>query len=96
MRQNVLIVFVVSMFVNVGMWLERFVIIVTSLHRDFVPSSWQMYYPTMWDFMTLLGTIGLFVTLMFVFLRVLPLISVFEMRALVPGAQPKPPEGGPL
>jgi molybdopterin-containing oxidoreductase family membrane subunit len=55
-----------------------------------------MYYPTMWDFMTLLGTIGLFVTLMFVFLRVLPLISVFEMRALVPGAQPKPPEGGPL
>ena len=48
------------MFVNVGMWLERFVIIVTSLHRDFVPSSWEMYYPTIWDFMTLAGTIGLF------------------------------------
>ncbi len=48
------------MFVNVGMWLERFVIIVTSLHRDFLPSSWEMYYPTIWDFMTLAGTIGLF------------------------------------
>jgi molybdopterin-containing oxidoreductase family membrane subunit len=83
------------MFINVGMWLERFVIIVTSLHRDFLPSSWDMYYPTMWDFMTFFGTIGLFITLMFVFVRVLPLISIFEVRTLLPEAQSKPPtEGG--
>ncbi len=82
------------MFVNVGMWLERFVIIVTSLHRDFLPSSWDMYYPTIWDFMTLAGTIGLFTTLMFLFVRVLPLISIFEVRTLLPGAQVKAPSGG--
>ena len=95
MRRNVAVLFTVAMFVNVGMWLERFVIIVTSLHRDFLPSSWDMYYPTIWDFMTLFGTIGLVLTLMFVFVRVLPLISVFEMRTLLPEANPKPSgEGG--
>ena len=99
LRRNVLALFTVAMFVNVGMWLERFVIIVTSLHRDFLPSSWEMYYPTIWDFMTLAGTIGLFTTLMFLFVRVLPLISIFEMRTLLPDAHTKPPaeakaEGG--
>jgi molybdopterin-containing oxidoreductase family membrane subunit len=95
LRNNVAVVFVVCMFINVGMWLERFVIIVTSLHRDFLPSSWEMYYPTVWDFLTLFGTIGLFVTLIFVFVRVLPLISIFEMRTLLPEATPKhTPEGG--
>jgi molybdopterin-containing oxidoreductase family membrane subunit len=89
MRRNVLALFIAAMFVNVGMWLERFVIIVTSLHRDFLPSSWEMYHPTGWDFMTFFGTIGLFMTLMFLFVRVLPLISIFEMRTLVPGANPK-------
>jgi molybdopterin-containing oxidoreductase family membrane subunit len=94
LRRNLAVVFVVVMFVNVGMWLERFVIIVTSLHRDFLPSSWQMYYPTVWDFMTLFGTIGLFLTLMFVFVRVLPMISIFEMRTLLPEATPTHhPEG---
>ena len=92
LRRNLAAIFVVCMFVNVGMWLERFVIIVTSLHRDFVPSSWQMYYPTVWDFMTLFGTIGLFTTLMFLFVRVLPLISIFEMRTLLPEAQVKAPD----
>ena len=87
LRRNIPVVFTVCMFVNVGMWLERFVIIVTSLHRDFVPSSWEMYYPTIWDFMTLVGTIGLFTTLMFLFVRVLPMISIFEMRTLLPEAQ---------
>lgn len=90
MRHNLKVIFVVCMFINVGMWLERFVIIVTSLHRDFLPSSWEMYYPTIWDFMTLAGTIGLFLTGMFVFVRVLPLISIFEVRMQVPGAEPKP------
>ena len=95
LRRNIAAVFVVAMFVNVGMWLERFVIVVTSLHRDFIPSSWEMYYPTFWDFSTFLGTIGLFLTLMFVFVRVLPLISIFEVRTLLPEASPKPStEGG--
>jgi molybdopterin-containing oxidoreductase family membrane subunit len=89
-RHHLGIIFTVVMFINVGMWLERFVIIVTSLHRDFLPSSWEMYYPTRWDFITLGGTIGLFLTLMFVFVRVLPMISIFEVRMLVPGAEPKP------
>jgi Ni/Fe-hydrogenase subunit HybB-like protein len=88
-RRSILAVFVASMFVNVGMWLERFVIIVTSLHRDFVPSSWQMYHPTIWDFMTFFGTVGLFLTLMFLFVRLLPMISVFEMRTMLPEARPK-------
>jgi hypothetical protein len=88
LRRNLLALFTVAMFINVGMWLERFVIVVTSLHRDFLPSSWEMYYPTIWDYTTFFGTIGLFLTLMFLFVRVLPLISVFEMRTLVPGAQP--------
>jgi molybdopterin-containing oxidoreductase family membrane subunit len=82
------------MFVNVGMWLERFVIIVTSLHRDFVPSSWQMYYPTVWDFMTFFGTIGLFLTLMFLFVRVMPMIAIFEVKTLLPGANPKASNAG--
>jgi Ni/Fe-hydrogenase subunit HybB-like protein len=95
LRNNVVAVFIVCMFINVGMWLERFVIIVTSLHRDFMPSSWEMYYPTIWDYLTLAGTIGIFVTLIFIFVRVLPLISIFEMRTLLPEATPKhAPEGG--
>ena len=89
-RRNIPVVFLVCMFVNVGMWLERFVIIVTSLHRDFIPSSWQMYYPTRWDFLTFFGTVGLFLTLMFLFVRVMPMISIFEVKTLLPGANPKP------
>jgi Ni/Fe-hydrogenase subunit HybB-like protein len=79
--------FAVAMVVNVGMWLERFVIVVTSLHRDFLPSSWGMYSPTFWDWATFLGTIGLFLTLFFLFIRFLPAISIFEMRTIVPEAR---------
>ena len=75
------------MVVNVGMWLERFVIIVTSLHRDFLPSSWGMFCPTLWDWATFVGTIGLFLTLFFLFVRFLPMISIFEMRTIVPEAK---------
>jgi molybdopterin-containing oxidoreductase family membrane subunit len=89
-RHNVGAIFTVVMFINLGMWLERFVIIVTSMHRDFLPSSWEMYRPTSWDFITLFGTVGLFLTLFFVFVRVLPLISIFEVRLLVPRSEPKP------
>jgi molybdopterin-containing oxidoreductase family membrane subunit len=76
--------FILSIIVNIGMWLERFVIVVTSLHRDFLPSSWGMYYPTIWDVATFLGTIGVFLSLMYLFIRLLPMISMFEIRQLVP------------
>lgn len=82
-RTSVPALFALSLIVNVGMWLERFIIIVTSLHRDFLPSSWGMYYPTRWDWATYTGTIGLFVALLFLFVRFLPMISIFEMRQLV-------------
>jgi Ni/Fe-hydrogenase subunit HybB-like protein len=82
-RSNVPVLFVIALLVNVGMWLERFVIVITSLHRDFLPSSWGMYYPTFWDYATFVGTIGLFLALLFLFIRVLPMISIFEMRELV-------------
>ncbi|RIK78632.1 hydrogenase [candidate division KSB1 bacterium] len=81
--------FIISIVVSIGMWLERFVIVVTSLHRDFMPSSWDMYSPTMWDWATYIGTIGLFFTLIFLFVRVLPAISIFEMRTLVPAEEGK-------
>ena len=69
--------------VNVGMWLERFVIVVTSLHRDFLPSSWGMYVPTKWDWATYAGTLGFFMLLIFLFVRALPSISIFEVREVV-------------
>ena len=86
-RRSLPVLFVVSVLVNVGMWFERFVIIVTSLHRDFLPSSWGIYTPTFWDWATFIGTMGLFLTLFFLFIRFLPAISIFEMRTLVPGAK---------
>ena len=86
-RTNVAALFVLSLIVNVGMWLERFIIIVTSLSRDYVPSAWGMYRATFWDYSTFIGTIGLFLTLLFLFVRFLPMISIFEMRTLVPDAK---------
>ena len=86
-RTSVIGLFIVAMFVNVGMWLERFVIVVTSLHRDYLPSSWGMYHPTFWDWSTYVGTLGLFFTLFFLFIRFMPVISIFEMRTIVPGAE---------
>jgi molybdopterin-containing oxidoreductase family membrane subunit len=88
-RHSNLALFAIAMFVNVGMWLERFVIIPISLHRDFLPSSWGFYSPTLFDFSMFFGTIGLFFFLMLLFLRFLPVISIFEMRTMVPGAQVK-------
>ncbi len=83
-RGSTTALFIISLIVGVGMWLERFVIIVTSLHRDFLPSSWGMYTPTRYDWMMYVGTIGLFSALMFLFIRFLPVISIFEMRTLLP------------
>jgi molybdopterin-containing oxidoreductase family membrane subunit len=81
--------FLISLDILIGMWLERFIIVVLSLHRDFLNSSWGMYYPTRWDWMTYVGTIGLFLSLMFLFVRILPMISIFEMRTLLPDAEVK-------
>ena len=92
-RTNTTWLFIMALIVSVGMWLERFVIIVTSLHRDFLPSSWGMYYPTAWDFSTFFGTVGLFILLFFIFVRVLPMISIFEMRTMVPEAKVEGSEG---
>jgi molybdopterin-containing oxidoreductase family membrane subunit len=83
-RRNLLALWIISLVVGVGMWLERFVIVVVSLHRDFLPSSWGMYRPTAWDWSTFIGTIGFFLALLFLFIRFLPMISIFEMRTLVP------------
>jgi Ni/Fe-hydrogenase subunit HybB-like protein len=91
-RTSTLALFIVSVIVSIGMWFERFIIVVTSLHRDFLPSSWGMYYPTKWDFGMFLGTIGLFVSLLFLFLRFLPMISIFEMRTILPQAEVKEAE----
>jgi molybdopterin-containing oxidoreductase family membrane subunit len=82
-RTNPALLFVLSIVVNIGMWLERYVIVVTSLARDFVPAAWGVYRGTIWDYATYYGTIGLFLTLVFVFIRVLPVISVAEMREMV-------------
>ena len=93
-RSSTLWLFVIALIVNVGMWLERFVIVVTSLSRDYLPSSWDTYTPTKWDWGLYIGTFGLFLALLFLFIRFLPMISIFEMRTMVPAgdeAQKKEP-----
>jgi len=82
-RESTILLFLISLIVNIGMWLERFMIVVVSLHRDFMPSAWGMFYPTFWDWATLFGSLGLFITLMFAFIRSLPMISMSELRELV-------------
>ena len=89
-RMNIPVLFAIAIIVNIGMWLERYVIIVTSLARDFLPSSWGMYAGTKWDWMTYIGTLGLFTWLLFIFLRLVPMISMFEMRTIIPAAKVKP------
>jgi molybdopterin-containing oxidoreductase family membrane subunit len=85
-------VFIVAMFVNVGMWMERYLIVVTSLSRDYLPSSWGKYEATVWDWATFVGTIGLFFFLFMLFIRFLPMISISEMRMLLPEAEVTPEE----
>ena len=82
-RTSMFWLFFISQFINVGMWLERFIIVVTSLHRDFMPSSWDMFHPTIWDIAIYVGTIGLFIVLFFLFIRGLPMISIHEIRNLL-------------
>ena len=87
-RRSIPITMVLVILVNVGMWFERFVIIVTSLHRDFLPSSWAMFTPTLTDFGLLIGSFGFFFTFLLLFLKTLPLVSISEIKAVTEGAQP--------
>ena len=91
-RRNALLMYPIVLLINVGMWFERFVIVVVSLHRDFLPSSWGMYWPTKIDVGLLAGSFGVFLTLMLLFCRFLPTISLADVKAMAPGAQPK--QGG--
>ena len=83
MRRNTLVLFIVSILVNVGMWFERYVIVVTSLHRDFLPSSWGMYALTAWDYAFLIGSFGLFFTLFLLFVRFLPVVAISEVKGVM-------------
>ena len=87
-RQNPWVVLAIVMFPNTGMWFERFVIIVTSIHRDFLPSSWGYFSPTWVDITLFIGTIGLFVFLFLLFVRFLPIINMFEVKGITPQADP--------
>jgi molybdopterin-containing oxidoreductase family membrane subunit len=92
-RENLVIIWILSILVNVGMWFERFVIVMT-LHRDFLPSSWGYFKPTWVDVCTYLGTFGLFFTMFLLFLRYVPLIAIAEVKAVTPQADPHHPQGG--
>jgi Ni/Fe-hydrogenase subunit HybB-like protein len=93
-RNHLLIVWILSILVNVGMWFERFVIIVISLHRDFLPSNWGYYLPTWVDVMTFVGTFGLFFTMFLLFMRFLPMVAISEVKGVTPQADPHHPAGG--
>jgi molybdopterin-containing oxidoreductase family membrane subunit len=99
-RTNIPILFLISICINIGMWFERWVIVVLSLHRDFLPSSWGSYTPSVWDWTTYISSFGLFFFLFFLFVRLLPMISMFEVRDLVHkmsgkhGAAPTGPSHG--
>lgn len=87
-RRSIPIMFAISITTNIGMWFERFVITVTSLHRDFLPSSWDYYSPTMWDVLLFVGSFGLFFTLFLLFLRFVPMVAIAEVKGVMPQADP--------
>jgi Ni/Fe-hydrogenase subunit HybB-like protein len=93
-RTRMWFVFIISIFVNIGMWFERFVIIVTSLHRDYMPSNWGYFIPTWVDIWTFIGTFGLFLTLFLLFMRFLPMIAISEVKGVTPHADPHHPLAG--
>jgi len=87
-RTSMPILFIMSIFVNIGMWFERFVIVASSLHRDFLPASWDYYRPTVWDVATLIGSFGLFFTMFCLFVRFLPIVATAEVKTVLPDADP--------
>lgn len=88
LRRNLALTWIISIFVNIGMWFERFVIIATSLHRDFLPSSWGYFTPTWIDVAIFVGTLGVFMTLFLLFAKFLPVIAIAEVKGILPGSQP--------
>jgi molybdopterin-containing oxidoreductase family membrane subunit len=86
-RSSLPLLFSMAIIINIGMWVERYVIVITSLHRDYLPSSWAIFTGTIWDWATFIGSFGLFSSLMFLFIRFLPVISMTEMRKLLPQAK---------
>ncbi len=93
-RRSATALFILSIFVNIGMWFERFVIVATSLHHDFLPSSWDYFSPTIWDWGTLIGSFGLFFTLFALFVRYLPMIAISEIKGVMEKANPHHPSYG--
>jgi hypothetical protein len=91
-RTSIAATFIISIIVNIGMWFERFVIIVTSLHRDFLPSSWAMFYPTVYDMGVYLFTFGLFFTAFFLFAKFFPVINMAEVKSIIKSSSEKPAE----
>ena len=85
-RTNIPTLFVASIFINIGMWFERFVIVITSLHADFLPSSWDYFVPTWWDIAFLAGSFGLFFTMFTLFVRFLPMVAMAEVKSVLPQA----------
>lgn len=94
LRRNVTVIFILSIFVNIGMWFERFVIVM-SLSADNLPSSWDYFHPTFWDVSTLVGSFGLFFMLFFLFLRWIPMVAIAEVKGVLPQANPHNPLGRP-
>jgi molybdopterin-containing oxidoreductase family membrane subunit len=88
LRRSIPFLFLTSIIVNIGMWFERFVIVVTSLHRDYLPSSWDYFNPTWVDILTLIGSFGLFMTMFLIFLRYLPMVAIAEVKLVLPEADP--------
>ncbi len=93
-RNNLVLVFIMSIFINIGMWFERFVIVVVGLYREFLPSNWGYYMPTWVDICTYLGTFGLFFTMFLLFMRFLPMIAISEVKGVTPEADPHHPSAG--
>jgi molybdopterin-containing oxidoreductase family membrane subunit len=88
LRRSLPVLFIASILINVGMWFERFVIVVSTLASDFLPANWSYYRPTFWDISTFVGTFGLFFTLFLLFVRFVPMIAMSEVKAVLPQADP--------
>jgi molybdopterin-containing oxidoreductase family membrane subunit len=89
LRRNLPLMFVISIFINIGMWFERFTIIATTLHHDFLPASWGYYSPTWVEISIFIGTFGIFLSLFLLFAKFVPVIAIAEIKSILPGAQPK-------
>ena len=88
LRNHIGWLFISSILINIGMWFERFVIVASSLHRDFLPASWDYYQATFWDFASLIGSFGLFFTMFCLFARFLPMVATAEVKTVLPEADP--------